>query len=105
MQSIGFIHFMSVIVHPHTPLCSFNTSKTYLFVRHLANDEMITGRVLYSRKNRYSKMLGNGLSSSFGGNSDDRLSFFSDGANYSTLDFYLLVSMDGAESSKALTEI
>ena len=63
---------------------------------------MITGRVFSSLKNAYSKVLGNSLSSSFGGDFDNGLSFFSDGASCSTLDFYLLVSMDGAESSKAL---
>ena len=64
---------------------------------------MITGRVLSSPKNAYSNVLGNSLNSSFGGDSDDGMSFFSDGANCSTLDFHLLVSMDGVESSKALT--
>ncbi|KAH9649073.1 hypothetical protein KPL70_025843 [Citrus sinensis] len=67
------------------------------------DDEMITCRVLSSPKNAYSKVLGNGLSSSFDGDSDDGLSFFSDGASCSTFDFHLLVSMDGAESSRALT--
>ena len=64
---------------------------------------MITGRVLSSPKNAYSKVLGNGLSSSFGCNSNDGLSFFFDCATYSILDFHLLMSMDNAESSKALT--
>ena len=64
---------------------------------------MITDRVLSSPKYSYSKVLGNGLSSSFGGDSNDGMSFFSDGTSCSTLDFHLLVSMDGAESSKALT--
>ncbi|KAH9649078.1 hypothetical protein KPL70_025843 [Citrus sinensis] len=67
------------------------------------DDEMITCRVLSSPKNAYSKVLGNGLSSSFDGDSDDGLSFFSDGASCSTFDFHLLVSMDGAESSRATT--
>ena len=62
---------------------------------------MITGRVLSSPKNTYSNVLGNSLSSSFGGDSNDEMSFFS--ASCSTLYFHLLVSMDGAESSRALT--
>ena len=61
---------------------------------------MITGRVFFSSKNAYFNVLDNGLNSYFGGDSDDRMSFFSDGASCSTLDFHLLVSMDGAESSK-----
>ena len=64
---------------------------------------MIIGRVLSSPKNAYSKVLGNGLSSSFGGDSDDGMSFFSDGSSCSTLDFHLLVSINGAESSRVLT--
>ena len=64
---------------------------------------MITGKVLSSSKSAYSKVLGNALSSSFGGDSDDQLSFYSNGVSCSTLDFRLLVSMDGVESSKALT--
>ena len=64
---------------------------------------MITGRVLSSPKNAYSRLLGNGLSLSFDGDSDDEMSFFSDSASCSTLDFHLLVSIDGAESSRALT--
>ena len=64
---------------------------------------MIIGRVFSSPKNAYSKVLGNGLSSSFGGDFDDGLGFFPDGASCSTLDFHLLVSMDGAKSSRALT--
>ena len=57
---------------------------------------MITGRVFSSPKNAYSNVLGNGLSSSYGNDSDDGISFFSDGVSCSTLDFYLLVSMDSA---------
>ena len=64
---------------------------------------MITGRVLSSPKNAYSNVLGNGLSWSFGGDSDDGMNFFFDGASCLTLDFHLLMSMDNAESSKALT--
>ena len=66
---------------------------------------MITGRVLSSPKNAYFNVLGNGLSSSFGGDSDDEMRFFSNGASCSTLDFHLLVSMDGGESSRALTSL
>ena len=84
-------------------LCSFKTSNNLTFCSSFRDDEMITGRVLSSPKNAYSRVLGNGLSSSSGGDFDDGMSFFSDGASCSTLDFYLLVSMDGAESSKALT--
>ena len=66
---------------------------------------MITGRVFFSPKNAYFNVLDNGLSSSFDGDYDDRMSFFSDGASCSTLDFHLLVSMDGAKSSRALTSL
>ena len=103
MQFTGFIPFMSVMVHPNAPLCSFRTSNNLFFCSSFRDDEMITGRVLSSPKNAYSKMLGNGLSSSFGGDSDDGMSFFFDGTSCSTYDFHLLVSMDGAESSRALT--
>ena len=103
MQSIGFIPLMSAMVHPNAPLCSFKTSNNLPFCSSFKDDEMITGRVFYSPKNAYSKVLGNGLSSSFGGDSNDEMSFFSDGASFSTIDFYLLVSMDDAESSRALT--
>ena len=103
MQFTRFIPFISAMVHPNAPLCSFNTSNNLSFCLSFRDDEMITGRVLSSPMNAYSKVLGNGLSSSFGGDSDDGLSFFSDGASYSTLDLHLLVSMDGAESSRALT--
>ena len=64
---------------------------------------MITSRLFSSPKNAYFKVLGNGLSSSFDGFSNDRINFFSDGASCSTLNFHLSVSMDGAESSRALT--
>ena len=64
---------------------------------------MIAGRVLSSPKNAYSIVLGNGLNSSFGGDSDDIMSFFSDGTSCLTLDFQLLVSMDGVELSRVLT--
>ena len=74
MQSTEFIHFMSTMVHHNAHLYSFKTSN----------------------KNAYSKVLGNGLSSSFGSDFDDLMSFFSDGASCSTLNFYLLVSVDGA---------
>ena len=94
---------MSVMVYLNAPLCSFKTSNNLPFCSSLRDDEMIIGRVLSSPKNAYSRVLGNGLSSSFGGDSDDGMSFFSDGATYSTFDFYLLVSMDGVESSRALT--
>ena len=66
---------------------------------------MITRIVLSSPKTAYSNMLGNGLSSSFCGDSDDGMSFFSDCASCLTLDFYLLVSMDGVESSRALSQV
>ena len=94
---------MSAMVHLNAPLCSFKTSNNLPFCSSFSHDEIITGRVLSSPKNAYSKVLGNGLSSSFGGDSDDGTSFFSDGASCSTLVFYLLVSMDGVESSRALT--
>ena len=98
MQSTVFIPFMSAIVHLNAPLCFFKTSSNLPFCSSFRDDEMITGSVLSSPKNAYSNVLGNGLSSSFGGDSDDGISFFSDGASCSTLDFYLLVSMDDAES-------
>ena len=84
-------------------LCSFKTSNNLPFCLSFRDDEMITGRELSSPKNAYSKVLGNGLNSSFGGDSDDGMGFFFDGASCSTLEFHLLVSMDGAESSRALT--
>src|SRR5205809_612623 len=99
MQSTGFIPFMSAMVHPNAHLCSFKTSNNLPFCLSLRDDEMITGKVLSFPKNAYSKVLGNGLSSGFGGDSDDGMSCFSDGASCSTLDFHLLVSIDGAESS------
>ena len=103
MQSTGFIPFMSVKVYPNAPLYSFKTSNTLPFCSSFMNDEMITGKLFSSPKNAYSEVLGNGLNSSFGSDSDDGLSFFYDGASCSTINFYLLVSMDGAESSRALT--
>ena len=103
MQSTGFIPFMSAMVHLNALLCAFKTSNNLPFYSSLRDEEMITGRALSSPKNAYSNVLGNDLSSNFGGDSDDGLSFFSDGASYSTLDFHLLVSMDGAELSRALT--
>ena len=103
MQSTGFIPFMSAVVHPNATLCSFKTSNNLPFCSSFRDDEMITSGVLSSSKITYSKVLGNGLSSSFSGDFDDGLSFFFDGANCSTLYFHLLVFMDGVESSKALT--
>ena len=94
---------MSVMIHHNAPLYSFKTFNNLPFCLSFRDDEMITGRVLSSPMNAYSKVLGNGLSSSFGGDSDDGLNFFSDVASCSTLDFYLLVSMDDVKSSKALT--
>ena len=95
---------MSTMVHPNAPLCYFKTSNNLPFCS-FRDDEMITGIVLSSPKNAYSNVLGNGLSLSFSGDSDDGMSFFSDGASCSILDFYLLVSMDGADSSRALTTL
>ena len=89
MQSTGFILFMSAMVNPNAPLFSFKTSNNLLFYSSLRDDDMITDRELSSPKNAYSKVLGNDLNSSFGGDSDDGMSFFSDGANCSTLDFHL----------------
>ena len=88
MQSTGFIPFMSDMVHPNVPLCYFKTSNNIPFCSSFSDDEMITGRVLSSPKNAYSKVLGNGLSSSFSGDSDDGISFFSDGTSCLTLDFH-----------------
>ena len=105
MQFTRLIHFMLAMVHPNAPLCSFKIYDNLHFCLSSWDDEMITGRVLSSPKNAYSNVLGNGLSSSFGGDSDDGMSLFSDGASCSTLDFYLLVFMDGVESSRALTSL
>ena len=93
------------MVHPNAHLCSFKTSNNLPFCSSLRDEEMITGRELSSPKNAYSRVLGNGLSLIFGDDSDDGMIFFSDGATCSTLDFHLLVSMDGAESSRALTSL
>ena len=94
MYAVYWVYTFYVdMVHPNAPLCSFKTSNNLPFCSSFRDDEMITCRVLSSPKNAYSKVLGNSLSSSFGGDSDDGLSFFSDGASCSTLDFYLLVSM------------
>ena len=87
------------MVHPNALLCSFKTSNILPFCSSFRDNKMITGRVLFSPKNVYSKVLGNGLSSSFGDDSDNEMSLFSDGTSCSTLDFYLLVCMDVAESS------
>ena len=95
--------FYADMVHPNAPLCSFKTSNNLPFCLSFRDNEMIISRVFSSPKNAYSKVLGNGLSLSFGGDSDDGMSFLSDGASCSTLDFYLLVSMDGVESSRVLT--
>ena len=91
------------MVYRNALLCSFKISNNLPFCLSFRDDEMITGRALSSPNNSYSKVLGNDLSLSFGGDSDDGLGFFSDGASCSTLNFYLLVSMDGAKSNKALT--
>ena len=94
---------MLVVIHPNGTLCSFKTSNNLPFCSSFRDDKMITNRVLSSSKNTYSKVLGDGLSSSFSGDSNDRLSFFFDGANCSTIYFHLLMSVDGVESSKVLT--
>ena len=94
---------MYAMVHLNALLCSFKTFNNLPFCLSFRDDEMITGIVLSSPKNAYSKVLGNGLSSSFGGDSYDGMSFFSDGASCSTLNFHLLVSMNDTESSRALT--
>ena len=91
------------MLYPNALLCSLKISNNLSFCLSFRDDEMITGRVLSSPKNSYSKVLGNGLSLSFGGDSNDGLGFFSDGTSCSTLDFHLLVSMDGAELNKTLT--
>ena len=88
MQSIGFISFMSAMFYPNALLCSFKTSNNLPFCSSFRDDEMITGRVLSSPKNAYSNVLGNGLSSSFGGDSDDGMSFFSDGDELVTCKVY-----------------
>ena len=103
MQSTGFLPFVSAMIHLNAPLCFFKTCNNLPFYLSFRDDEMIAGRVLSSPKNSYSRVLGNGLNLSFDGDSDDGMSCFSDGASCSTFDFHLLVSMDGAESSRALT--
>ena len=94
---------MSAIVHPNALLCSFKTSNNLPFCSSFRDDEMITCRMLSSPKNAYSKVLGNSLSSSFSGDSDDGIRLFSHGVSCLTLNFYLLVFIDGAESSRSLT--
>ena len=103
MQSTGFILLIYAMVHPNAHLYSFKISNNLLFCSSFRDGEMITGRALSSPQNAYSNVLGNGLSSSFGGDSDDGMSFFSHVSSCSTLDFQLFVSMDGVESSRALT--
>ena len=105
MQSTAFIPLVFAMVHRNAHLCSFKTSNNLPFGSSFRDDEIITGRVLSSPKNVCSNVLGNGLRSSFVGDSDDGMSFFSNGARCSTLDFHLLVSMDGAESSRTLTSL
>ena len=63
---------------------------------------MTTSKIFSSPKNAYSKVSSSNLSSSFNGDSDDRLGFFPDGANYYIISFHLLVSIGDYESSKAL---
>ena len=58
---------MSVMLHPNALLYSFKISNILPFCSSFRDDEMITGRVLFSPKNAYLKVLSNGLSSSFGG--------------------------------------
>ena len=91
------------MVHRNVSLCFFKITKNLLFCLPSIEDEMITGKVFSSPKNVHFQVLGNGLSSSFGGVSNDRLSFLPNGVSYSILAFHLLVSIDGNESSKALT--
>ena len=66
---------------------------------------MIIGKILvpYSPKNAYSKVSGSSFRFSFSDDSNDGLSFFPHGASCLTLNFHLLVSMDGVELNKALT--
>lgn len=61
-----------------------------------------SGKIFSSPKNVYSKVLGNGLSSSFGDDSNDGMRFFLHDFSYSILNFHLLVSIDSDKSSKAL---
>lgn len=95
--------FMSAIIHFNASLCSLkipNNLVCYLLSR---EDEMFSSKVFSFTKNAYSKVSSNKLSSSFSGDSDDRLGFLPVGASCSILDFHLLLSMDGDEWSKALT--
>ena len=103
MQSTRFIPFMLVMVHLNASSCSLKIPNNLLFCLSSREDGMITVKVFYSPKNAYSKVSVNSLSSSFDGDSNNGLSFFLDGASCSILDFHLLVSVGGDESSKALT--
>ena len=73
MQSIGFISFMSAMVHPNAFLT--------------IEDKMIIDKMFSSPKSACFKLSDNGLSSSFGGDFNDRLSFFPSSTNPSILKF------------------
>lgn len=91
------------MVHPNAILCSFKILNNLLFCILSREDEMIIDIVFSCPKNACFKVSYNGLSSCFGSDSDNRLSFFQDGASYYILPFHLLVSIGSDESSKVLT--
>lgn len=99
MQSTRFIHFMLPIVNRNSFLCSFETSSNLLFCLSSREDEIIIGKAFLSPKNAYSKVLSNGLSLNFRGDSDDGLSYFHVSGSCSIIDFCLLVSIDSDVSS------
>jgi len=58
---------MSAMVHPNAFLCIFRVYNNLPSWCALSLEEIITGKVLFSPKNEYLRLNGNGFKSGFGG--------------------------------------
>jgi len=58
---------MSAMVHPNAFLCIFRVCNNLLFLCALSLEEIITGKISFSPKNKYLRLNGNDCKSGFGG--------------------------------------
>jgi hypothetical protein len=67
VQIKRIIAFMSAMVHPNVFLCIFRVCNNLPSSYALSLEKIITGKVLFSPKNEFSRLNGSGFKSSFGG--------------------------------------
>ena len=71
-------------------ICFLKITNNLLFSLSSRDDELITGKLFSYPENAYSKVSGNGLSSSLSGDFNYGLILFPDGANCSNIKFHFI---------------